>query len=141
MKFEEEFMVPEGWSQKLSQPGIVIRCLPGLDEVVWEGNDRCQLRFKTHLGPLRLIFEGMLAIISKTPEHWTAEVTLKEKGAMGGSIFGHFDVHTVGPGRVRLVSEIHMEGRLAEMGVPLMKKRVEEMAREFQKSFVKMISS
>jgi carbon monoxide dehydrogenase subunit G len=112
----------------------VVRCIPDVDEVTEEGDDRYTGRVRVRLGPIRLALNGNARLTRPDADTWRLEGEGRDSRVRAGA-------HAVltaqvvdgdgGQSEVHIDADIQFSGRLAEIGQPLIRRKAEAMVREF----------
>ncbi len=156
MKLEHRVRVsapPERvWAYLMDIPKAA-RCVPGVESVEALGDERYRGRLRVQLGPIRLSFEGEIAIEARDDAAHTA--TLRADGsdrAAGGGVRalvamvlsgtasppgqarvapGESRVPPGGSTDVALSTDLQFAGRIGELGQPLIKRKADQMLDAF----------
>jgi uncharacterized protein len=139
-EFDNSFEVPlppaEAW-QLLSDVRRIIPCMPGaeltevLDDTTYKG------KISVPLGPVSLVFAGVLKIEEVNPTNHTARVTaygVDAKDSGGANAIASFELKPEGSGsRVLVHTELVLSGGVAEYGyaVRLIKSTAARLLNQF----------
>ena len=147
------------WAYLMDIPKAA-RCVPGLESVEALGDERYRGRLRVQLGPIRLSFEGEIAIDARDDAAHTA--TLRADGSdrsAGGGVRALVAMSLSGtgspPGQARvapagarvpefsrrdppgestdvaLSTDLQLAGRIGELGQPLIKRKADQMLDAF----------
>src|SRR5690606_34349259 len=136
VKFTHHFELDEepraAWA-RMADPQRLIPCIPGVTSSTAEGDGRYRFVLTTGLGPVRLTFEGN-AEVSADDGARTLHTRVTMRDARSGHVHGslHLQVEGAGDGaRVNLTADVAIGGRLGEFAQPLLRRKAEQLAREF----------
>jgi carbon monoxide dehydrogenase subunit G len=110
----------------------VARLVPGVSDVESAGDDRYRGTLHVRLGPLRFAFQGDVAIVGREPDR-AATMRAEGRDASGGvratltMALGDADAGT----ELRIASDVQVMGRLGELGQPIIRRKADELMREF----------
>ncbi|MCY0879947.1 MAG: hypothetical protein OWU84_13550 [Firmicutes bacterium] len=130
---DEEWTVPAAWMTVLDDPDAFVKQWAGGVVTPLEDRGVYRLHLESNLGPVRQTFEGTLKIAKETPERVAAEVAFGERAGRG-RVFGRLEISKVAPDRARVKAALQGEGKWAEWGQRVLRKRLDEWLREFQQS-------
>lgn len=110
----------------------VARCVPGVSEVEPAGDDRYRGTLALQVGPMRFAFRGEIAIVAREPDR-AATMRADGKDASGGvrATLAMALADVQGGTDLRIASDVQVLGRLGELGQPIMKRKADELMRQF----------
>ena len=142
MKFSYTFALPVGADQaweRLKDPAALIPCIPGVESAQpeGEGGDRYRFTVAAAVGPVRVRFEGHAQVsIDAAARCIQADIAMND--ARSGNVHGRFlmQLQPGPPGdgstsQLVLDSEVAIAGRLGELGQGLIKRKADQMVKEF----------
>jgi carbon monoxide dehydrogenase subunit G len=110
----------------------VARLVPGVSDVASAGDGGYRGVLNVRLGPMRFAFRGDVAIIGREPDR-AATMRAEGREASGGvramltMSLADADAGT----ELRIASDVQVIGRLGELGQPIIKRKADELMREF----------
>jgi len=126
------------WGLLMDVPAAARR-IPGVESVEPLGADRYRGRLRVQLGPVRLAFEGDLALEDRDDAARTA--TLRgsgtDKGSGGGvrALVGlAVAAASAGGSEIHITTDVQLGGRIAELGQPLIKRQADRTLEAFAAS-------
>lgn len=142
MKFAYTFALavpPDRAWERLKDPAALIPCIPGVESAQPEGDggERYTFTVAAAVGPVRLRFQGH-ARVSVDDAARCVQADIAMNDARSGSVHGRFLMQLLpgdggdgSPSQLVLDSDVVIAGRLGELGQGLIKRKADEMVREF----------
>lgn len=137
MKFTYSISVqkttPEAWD-KMKDPLGMIHCLPGLEKVDTGEDNQYDVVLSTRLGPVKLKFNGNAKVSSPGERQMEANVRMTDR--ISGSVHGSFHM-ALEPAAdpewtdVAVTADVNIAGKLGEFAQPLIKKKADQIMKEF----------
>jgi carbon monoxide dehydrogenase subunit G len=114
----------------------VATCIPGIDSVTPEGEDKYRGQMKVRVGPISLTFQGVVTLEERDRENWKASLRAEASDRrVGGGINAttHMTLIELSPSETELVvqSDARLIGKIGEFGQPLIRKKSDEMMQQF----------
>lgn len=129
--------VNETW-QKVSSPVNMMHCLPGVEQVNQVEDNHFQVVVSTKFGPVKLRFNGNAKVSSEEEnKHMKADVTMSD--SFSGSVYGTFsmDLHPSADGQSTILlvnADVNIAGKLGEFAQPLIKRKADQIIKEFSEN-------
>jgi carbon monoxide dehydrogenase subunit G len=147
MKFEHTVTVPTAKPNVqsfLNDFAKASKCVPGLQEVrevepnVYDGTVRIRI------GPLGLTVSGRAKLDHSNPEAWRVQGEGRDR-RVGAGVVANVEARLseLGPQSTEIVlaADVTFSGRLAELGQPLIKRKVDSFVAEFAENLRKALSA
>lgn len=142
MKFSYTFPLrrpaDEAWAKLLENPEAMIRCIPGVEEVEVQEDNKYGVVLSTGLGPVRLRFRGNAQVqTDEEARRLQADVSMSD--ARSGNVYGKFllgvleDESNADASQLLLESDVAIGGKLGEFAQPLLKRKADQVVKEFAK--------
>ncbi len=149
MNFEQRCVVAAPrdwvWAFVLDIPKVA-GCVPGVTKVEPDGADRYKGTLGVSMGPIKLNFEGNISVEEQDDENWRA--TLRSEAAerkIGGGLNAETRLSLLehGAAETELVINTNatLLGRLGEFGQPLIRKKADDILKEFAKNLQRQASA
>lgn len=149
MKFSYTFPLsaaPDAVWARLQDPQALIPCIPGVESAQPEGEHRYTFTVATSVGPVRVRFQGRAQVsVDAGARRIQADVAMND--ARSGNVHGHFLMQLQPapegeqPSRLVLDSDVAIAGRLGELGQPLIRRKADQLVREFVEQVQKLVAS
>ena len=126
------------WSLLLDIPRVA-QLMPGVENLVREGDNAYSATMKVKLGPISLSLQGKVRLEVQDAEQHHGVMHLEGTDRrVGGSATATIDMKLMSPreGVTQLVmmTEANLMGRLGQFGLPLIKKKVDTMVADFARN-------
>lgn len=131
------------WSLLMDVPRVA-SCVPGVESVTPEGDDRYRGRFRVHVGPVRLTLDGDVALSERDDAAGRAVMRANGTDArMGGGVRAVVTLSLVPGTSTEMVvdSDVQILGRIGELGQPLIKRKADEIMSAFAKNLAQAVSA
>ena len=147
MRLENSCLIPAGrstaWDLLMDIPRAAA-CVPGLQEIVPDGENRFRATLQSRVGPMRFTFSGTVSVLendeSKGEARFQVEATDRR---IGGSIKADMTMRLIdrAPGQTELsiVTDTAFMGKLGELGQPLMHRKARSTMEEFARNLVALL--
>ena len=141
MRFEQVVTVaaPRSvvWALLMDVPRVAA-CVPGAEAVTPVDGDRYHGALRVQVGPVRLRFEGEIAIIERDETTGRAALRLDaaDRGA-GSGVAARVDLvvrDVDGASELGIVTDAQILGRLGDFGQPIIKRKADQLAAEFARN-------
>ena len=147
MKLQHRATVPAPrdrvWAILMDVPRVAA-CVPGVESVTPDGDDRYRGRFRVQVGPVRLALEGELAVTGRDDAAGRAVMRANGTDArMGGGVRAIVELSLVPGTATEMVvdSDVQILGRIGELGQPLIKRKADEIMSAFAQNLAKTVSA
>lgn len=142
MRIEDKFVVvaprERVWAA-ITDPSIVAPCVPGCQGVTVASPTAYTARIRVQLGIIKAEFNVEVEITLETPPGELRTRTRGEEGGRASSISAENILRLVerGPNEteVNYASDVSVVGRLGKFGLGVMKKKAENLGRDFATAF------
>jgi carbon monoxide dehydrogenase subunit G len=138
VKIEGQFSVsakPETVWERLNDPAVLAKSLPGVDTLEAEGPDKYRATIKYKMGPVSGSFNGTVELSEKDPPH---SMRLKTSARGGpGFVNGDGKVELVAKGEgteIRYSGEVQLGGMLAAVGSRMIEGAAKKSIEDFFQS-------
>lgn len=122
------------WATVMDLP-VAARCVPGVLAVVPAGSDTFTGSLRVQIGPVRVILEGAIAIVSRDDAARRASLKVDAKDSrLGGTVRATVDValrDVDGGCELRLDADVQIAGRIGEFGQPVIQRKSAQLLGEF----------
>jgi carbon monoxide dehydrogenase subunit G len=116
----------------------VAACIPGVEDVSEIDPDQYRGTLGLRVGPIKIRFEGRINVTERDRENWRAimEAEGTDKGASGKvKATITLRLNQIAPDQTEILmgTQASILGRLGEFGQPVMRKKADELMKEFAK--------
>ena len=147
MRLENSCLIPTDlatvWDLIMDIPRAAT-CVPGLQKITPDGDNRYKATLQARVGPMRLTFAGTVAVLET--DEALREVKVQVEAAdrrVGGSIKADMTVRLTeqeqGQTQLFIVTETTFMGKLGELGQPLMHRKARTTIEEFATNLARVI--
>lgn len=142
MNFKQTCTIPvaraELWRFLMDVPQMA-KCVPGVEEVIDEGNDQYRGRLKVKLGPISLSLQGAVAIKERDEQNWraVAKAEAKDRRIGGGTdVSATMTLLEQAPDLTQLSIDASARflGKLGEFGEPIIRKQTDATIAAFARN-------
>jgi carbon monoxide dehydrogenase subunit G len=122
----------------------VAACVPGVESVTADGDERYRGRFRVQVGPVRLALEGEVAVAERDDASGRAVMRANGTDArMGGGVRAIVALSLVPGTSTDLVvdSDVQILGRIGELGQPLIKRKADEVMSAFAANLSRAVAA
>ena len=131
------------WALVMDVPSAA-RCVPGVAAVTPLGIDKYRGTLMVQLGPVRLVLDGDISLAEKDEAAGTATLRADAKDSRLGGTIRATAVMTLVPKdaatELRIESDVQIGGRLGEFGQPVIKRKADQLMREFADCLARTLS-
>ena len=147
MRLENTCLIPAGrstvWDLLMDIPRAAA-CVPGLQEIAPDGENRYRATLDSRVGPMRLSFSGTISVLGSDESKGEARFQVEASDRkVGGTIKADMTMRLVdqAPGETELsiVTETAFMGKLGELGQPLMHRKARSTMEEFARNLVELL--
>jgi carbon monoxide dehydrogenase subunit G len=137
------------WVTLMDLPRVAA-CVPGTRDVTPLGGDRYRGHLRVGVGPIRLSLEGEIEVTERDDAARRAVLVARGTDArLGGGVRARMTITaTTGAGGgsdggsvVAIDSDVQVLGRLGELGQPLMRRKADEVIREFAENLANLVGA
>jgi carbon monoxide dehydrogenase subunit G len=122
------------WSAVMDVP-VAARCVPGVAAVTPTGTDRFKGSLLVQIGPVRLVLDGDIAIVTRDDGARKASLRADAKDTrLGGTVRATIDVSladTPAGCELRIESDVQIGGRIGEFGQPVIQRKADQLLAQF----------
>ena len=120
-------------------------CVPGLEEVVPEGNDRYRVRLQARVGPIRLTFSGTIQLADQNPSQYEARfrvegVDRRVGGSFKSDMTLRLSPQTAGQTELAITADTTFMGKLGEFGQPVIRRKAESTIQQFADNLAQQLN-
>ena len=147
MRLENSCLIPTDpatvWGLIMDIPRAAA-CVPGLQEITPEGDNKYKAELQARVGPMRLNFTGTVAVLDADEARGEVKVQVEAADRrVGGSIKADMTVRLTeqekGQTQLSIVTETAFMGKLGELGQPLMHRKARTTIEEFARNLARVI--
>jgi len=122
------------WAVVMNVP-TAAKCMPGVAAVDPLGPDRFKGSLLVQIGPVRLVLDGEVVIVSRDDAARKASLKAEAKDTrLGGTVRATIDVAlSEGPSgcEMRIDGDVQIAGRIGEFGQPVIQRKSEQLLAQF----------
>ena len=147
MRLENSCLIPAArstvWNLIMDIPRSAA-CVPGLQEIVPDGEDKYRATMQSRVGPMKLTFSGTVAVLESDESKGEARIQVEASDhRVGGGIKADMKIRLVDqtPGHTELTitTDTAFMGKLGELGQPLMHRKARNTMEEFARNLTELI--
>ena len=147
MKLENRCLVPasvdRAWALLLDIPQIA-PCIPGVQNVEADGENRFTAVMQVRVGPVRLNFSGTINVLEQDKEKGEAHFRVEAADRkVGGSIRADMTMQltSVSPEESKLVivTDTVFMGKIGELGQPIIRRKANSTLEDFANNLAKYV--
>jgi len=149
MKLENRCLVPADrdttWALVMDIPRVAT-CVPGIENVTVEEDDRFQAVMKIRVGPISLNLAGTIQVLERDEDkgeaHFLVEASDRRVGgAVRTNITIQLDAQADNQTELLIVSDTNFMGRLGELGQPIIRRKANTTMQDFARNLAQQVSS
>jgi carbon monoxide dehydrogenase subunit G len=149
MKLENRCLVPADrdttWALVMDIPRVAT-CVPGIENVTVEEDDRFQAVMKIRVGPISLNLAGTIQVLERDEDkgeaHFLVEASDRRVGgAVRTNITMQLDAQADNQTELLIVSDTNFMGRLGELGQPIIRRKANTTMQDFARNLAQQVSS
>ena len=149
MKLENRCLVPADrdttWALVMDIPRVAT-CVPGIENVTVEEDDRFQAVMKVRVGPISLNLAGTIQVLERDEDkgeaHFLVEASdRRDGGAVRTNITMQLDAQADNQTELLIVSDTNFMGRLGELGQPIIRHKANTTMQDFARNLAQQVSS
>lgn len=126
--------VDKVWLAAMDLPSAA-RCMPGVAAVTPAGTDRYKGSLLVQVGPVRLVLDGDIAVVSRDDAARRARLTVDAKDTrLGGNIRARADVSLKPAGagsEITIDADLDLAGPIATFGAPVIRRKAAQLLAQF----------
>ncbi|PKB65001.1 MAG: hypothetical protein BZY80_01420 [SAR202 cluster bacterium Io17-Chloro-G2] len=147
MRLENSCLIPAGrsaaWELLMDIPQAAA-CVPGLQEIVPDGENQYRARLESRVGPMRFSFSGTVLVVEKDESKAEARFQVEASDPkVGGTIKADMTMRLIdcapGQSELSIVTETAFMGKLGELGQPLMHRKAKSTMEGFAHNLVQLL--
>lgn len=147
MRIENSCLIPAGrstaWKLLMDIPRAAA-CVPGLQEIAPDGENRYRATLQSRVGPMRFTFTGTVLVLESDESKGEARFEVEASDRrVGGSVKAEMSMRLIdrAPGQTELsiVTETAFMGKLGELGQPLMHRKARSTMEGFARNLAEML--
>lgn len=149
MKLENRCVVPAGraitWALVMDIPRVAA-CVPGIEDVSVEADDRFQAVMKVRIGPISLNLAGTIQVLERDEDKGEASFLVEASDRrVGGAVRTNITMQLVSQAdhqtELVIVSDTNFMGRLGELGQPIIRRKANTTMQDFARNLAQQVSS
>jgi carbon monoxide dehydrogenase subunit G len=151
MRLETSCLVPANqattWELLMDIPRAAA-CVPGLQEIVPDGENRYRATLESRVGPMGLTFSGTVTVLENDESKGEARFQVEASDRrLGGSIKADMTMRLIDQSsgqdaaqtEVSIITDTAFMGKLGELGQPLMHRKARNTMEEFARNLSKLL--
>lgn len=147
MKLENRCLVPATvdvtWARLLDIPQAA-SCIPGVQEVTPDGEDRFKAAMQVRVGPMRFDFSGTILLVDQDAEKKEARFRVEAGDRkIGGSLRADLEMRLApqadGRTEVLILSDTLFMGKIGELGQPIIRRKASSTIEDFARNLSKQL--
>jgi carbon monoxide dehydrogenase subunit G len=145
MELQDEITIPVSRDkvyEALNDVAVLKACIPGCEELEWEGENDLVAKVTLKVGPVKAKFGGRVTLDpSKAPDAFS--LSGEGDGGIAGFAKGGADVELVEDGQqtvLRYTAKAEIGGKLAQLGGRLITSTAKKLSKMFFEKFEKLMS-
>ena len=145
MELQDEITIPVSRDkvyEALNDVAVLKACIPGCEELEWEGENDLVAKVTLKVGPVKAKFGGRVTLDpSKAPDAFS--LSGEGDGGIAGFAKGGADVELVVDGQqtiLRYTAKAEIGGKLAQLGGRLITSTAKKLSKMFFEKFEKVMS-
>ncbi|MDA0734197.1 MAG: SRPBCC family protein [Chloroflexi bacterium] len=149
MKLENRCLVPADrdttWALVMDIPRVAT-CVPGIEDVTAEDEDRFQAVMKVRIGPISLNLAGTIQVLEQDEAKGEASFLVEASdrrvgGAVRTNITMQLAPQADNQTELIIVSDTNFMGRLGELGQPIIRRKANTTMQDFARNLAQQVSS
>ncbi len=149
MKLENRCLVPASvdktWELLLDIPQAA-PCIPGVQDVIADGENQFKAVMQVRIGPVRLNFSGTISVVEQDREKGEARFRIEAADRrVGGSIRADLtmQINSMSPEETEMVivSDTVFMGKIGELGQPIIRRKANSTLEDFARNLAKQVQS
>lgn len=149
MKLENRCLVPADrettWKLVMDIPRVAT-CVPGIEDVTVEADDRFQAVMKVRVGPISLNLAGTIQVLEQDEDKGEASFLVEASdrrvgGAVRTNITMQLAPQADNQTELIIVSDTNFMGRLGELGQPIIRRKANTTMQDFARNLAQRVSS
>ena len=147
MRLENSCLIPAArstvWNLIMDIPRSAA-CVPGLQEIVPDGEDKYRATMQSRVGPMKLTFSGTVAVLESDESKGEARIQVEASDRrVGGGIKADMKIRLVDQTprhtELTITTDTAFMGKLGELGQPLMHRKARNTMEEFARNLTELI--
>jgi carbon monoxide dehydrogenase subunit G len=122
------------WAAVMDIPEAA-HCMPGVAAITPAGAGKYKGSLLVQVGPVRLVLDGDIAVVSRDDAARTAALRVDAKDSrLGGSVTATVDLalpEVTGGCELRIDSDVQIGGRIGEFGQPVIQRKADQLLAQF----------
>ena len=122
------------WKVVMDVP-VAARCVPGVAAVTPSGPDRFKGSLLVQIGPVRLVLDGDIVVVSRDDGARRASLRADAKDTrLGGTVRATVEIALAekpGGTELHIDSDVQIGGRIGEFGQPVIQRKADQLLAQF----------
>ena len=149
MKLEIRSLVPASreatWALVMDIPRAAA-CIPGIKDVIPDGEGRYQATLHARVGPMGMTLSGTITVLSQDAESGEASFLIEANDRrVGGGVKTNLTMKVTAQSpnetELEIISDTTFMGRLGELGQPIIRRKARNTLEEFSRNLGNMLAS
>ena len=121
-------------------------CIPGIKDVILDGEGRYQASLQARVGPMGINLSGTITVLSQDAASGEAEFLVEANDRrVGGGVKTNMTMKlstkTPDESELEITADTTFIGRLGELGQPIIRRKARNTLEEFMKNLNKLLAS
>jgi uncharacterized protein len=149
MKLENRCLVPADkdttWALVMDIPRAAV-CVPGMEQVAAEGEDRFRATLRVRVGPMGLNLSGTVQVLERNEEKGEARFLVEASdrrvgGAVRSDLTMRLAPQSAHQTELTIISDTTFMGRLGELGQPIIRRKASATMEDFARNLARQIDN
>lgn len=149
MKFSQSAVIPVArqplWDFLMDVPKVA-KSLPGVESVERLDDTTYQGMLKVRVGPISLNLQGKIIVEERNQENWRASLRAeaadkRAAGAVKGKTSMQLKERSPKETELVVETDVNILGKIGEFGQPIIRKKADQMLREFVENIKKQLAA
>ena len=133
------------WELVMDIPRVAA-CIPGVNDITSEGDDKFNAVMQVRIGPMRLTFSGTILIVDQDKQKGEARFRVEEADRrLGGSFRADMTLRLNPLSKTQtelsIESDVAFMGKLGELGQPLIRRKAGGTLEDFARNLAQQVTS
>ena len=149
MKMENCWLIPADksatWALVMDTPRAAA-CVPGMEEVAAEGEDRFRATMRVRVGPISLNLAGTMQVLERNEEKGEARFLVEASdrrvgGAVRSDLTMRLSPQANSQTQLTIISDTTFMGRLGELGQSIIRRKASGTMQDFARNLAQQIDN
>lgn len=149
MKLESKCLIAASprsiWDLMMDIPHAAF-CVPGMEELVSDGDDLYRVRLRARVGPISLTFSVTIQLVEQDPSQYEARFRVEGTDrSVGGSFKSDMTLRLspqlTGQTELAITADTTFMGKLGEFGQPIIRRKAGSTIQQFANNLAQQLNS